>query len=71
MRAGDTPVCTRVRVVRTTRAALMVADERVEVWVPRSHVLDGGDVGPEARNGQSGVMVIPQWLAQDRGFRFW
>lgn len=70
MRAGDLPVSTRVRVVRTTAKALCVMDGKVEVWVPRNHVFEGGDVGPESRGNESGVMVIPKWLAQDRGLRF-
>lgn len=71
MRAGDVPVCTQVRVLRVSTNGLCVTDDQVEAWVPRSQVHSGGDVEADAHVGDRGVMVIPQWLAQDRGLRFW
>lgn len=70
-RAGDMPVCTRVRVVRVTRYALLVADEGVEEWVPLTQIFEGGDISSASKQGATGVMMIPRWLAQDRGFRWW
>lgn len=74
IRSGDMPVCVRVQVKRSSKWALLVVDEAdrcVEEWIPRSQIHDGGEVGPESHVGMCGVMCIPRWLAQDRGFEWW
>lgn len=71
MRAGDIPVCTRVRVKRTSRHALLVADRQVEAWIPLTQIMEGGDIIQGSKEGAHGVMCIPKWLAQDRGLSWW
>lgn len=54
-----------VEVLRETDAALLVlGPEGDEVWVPRSQIDDSSEV---SEPGDSGVLVIPRWLAEAKG----
>lgn len=50
--------------IRETDAALLCQVDGKEVWIPRSQVLDDSEVNEE---GDEGVLVIPEWLALERG----
>lgn len=53
------------RVLRETeRGGLLVDCDGLEVWIPRSQVDDKSEVW---REGDEGELVIPLWLAEDRG----
>lgn len=47
----------------TDKAVLCVIDGEDE-WIPRSQIIDG-DVGYV---GDSGSMIIPEWLAREKGW---
>jgi hypothetical protein len=53
-----------VRVHRETRIALLVAIDDRLIWIPKSQVLDDSEVQGE---GDEGALVIPEWLAIERG----
>ena len=46
------------------RAMLIRTDDGTEAWIARSQLLDGTDVEEE---GDVGTVVIPQWLADQKG----
>lgn len=52
------------KVKRTTPSALLVEVDGRKVWVPRSQLLEENDVSEE---GEEGLLVIPEWLAIERG----
>lgn len=51
-------------VVKTTAKAILVLVEGEEYWIPRSQI--EGDFAT-AKEGDSGTMIIPQWLADQEG----
>ena len=53
-----------VRVRTETQGALLVAIGPRLIWIPKSQVLEGSDVWAE---GDEGTLVIPEWLAVERG----
>lgn len=53
-----------VKVVAATAKAICVEVDDEEHWIPRSRVLDGTEV---EERGDVGRLVIPAWLARDRG----
>ena len=52
-----------VFVVRESEKALLCNIENEEVWIPKSMLLDGSDVGED---GDTGTLVIPRWLAVEK-----
>lgn len=51
-----------VTVLRTTEMALLVSfDDGEEAWIPRSVLDDENEL--ESR-GDSGVLIVPRWLAE-------
>ena len=57
-----------VRLVRTTDKALLVEYEGEEIWVPRSQVDDDSEIYSDKQVGETGLLVIPYWLAEEKGF---
>jgi hypothetical protein len=54
-----------VRVRKESRGALLVQlDDERKVWIPRSLIDTDSEVWAE---GDEGRLVIPEWLAIDRG----
>lgn len=62
-------VTINVKVVERTDLALLVSDGRKEAWVPLSQIEDT----VEEEDGMLGVnitaIVIPEWLATDKGLQ--
>lgn len=55
-----------VTVMKTTERALLVRIEGDEpVWVPRSQVGEASEVEVE---GDVGLLVVPEWLAREKGW---
>ncbi len=54
----------KVRVKHETDAALLCRVDGEDVWIPKSRILDGTDV---ERPGDVGTLVIPEWLAVEKG----
>ena len=61
------PVEFEVTVLAATEKALLcelrAGRELLEVWIPRSQLLDGTEV--EDR-GDAGTLTIPHWLAEEK-----
>lgn len=53
-----------VLVVEEREKSLLVLYEGEEVLIPRSQISDASEVQGE---GDEGILVIPRWLARDRG----
>lgn len=49
------------RIVRWTDSAILVEVDNQEHWLPKSQVNEGADFDVEQ------PIVIPRWLAEDRG----
>ncbi len=62
----DSPICTfDVEVIRDSGLALLVVVEGdVEAWIPHSLIDEASEV---AEDGDSGLLVIPEWLAVEKG----
>lgn len=62
-------VTINVKVVERTDLALLVSDGRKEAWVPLSQIEDT----IEEEDGMFGVnitaIIIPEWLATDKGLQ--
>jgi hypothetical protein len=57
-----------VTVKRKTVKAILVVYEDVEGWVPLSQIADGSDIYEASDVGETGVLVIPEWLAEEKGW---
>lgn len=57
----DVPV---ERVKRATEKAILVVVEGEDIWIPRSEIHDDSEVWDE---GHDGTLVIPLWLAEQKG----
>ncbi len=61
----------QVKIIRLSGAAMLVeslSDGPREVWIPFSQIKDGSDVNRDSDEGDEGTLVIPQWLAEEKGF---
>ena len=52
------------KVIRATAKALLVLIEDEEVWIPVSQITDDSEVWQE---GQEGLLVITEWIAEQKG----
>ncbi len=50
--------------VRETDKALLVQVDGLEVWIPKSQLRDGTEL---KERGDVGLLVIPEWLAEEKG----
>jgi len=48
-----------------TASAILVSDGDREEWIPKSQI---GKLSEVQGKGDKGRLLIPEWLAQDRGF---
>lgn len=53
-----------VTVMRVTEKAVLCMVDGKEVWIPQSQIHDDSEVWKE---GDEGTLVIPEWLALDKG----
>lgn len=53
-----------VTVRRETELALLCVIDEELVWIPKSQIHDDSEV---YRKGTEGTLVIPEWLALDKG----
>lgn len=68
MKAADSNVELEVeRVKRVTAKALLCEIDGVDFWVPKSQVLDGGQVDAESEEGAAGTILVTEWWATERG----
>lgn len=57
-----------VTVIRKSAKAILVDYEGVEEWVPFSVIHDDSEVYHESNVGDVGILVIPEWLAEEKGW---
>ncbi len=70
MKAADSAVELEVeRVQATTDKALLCQIDGVDYWIPKSQVLDGGDLDAQADVGAEGTILVTERWARDRGAR--
>ncbi len=68
MKAADSAVELEVeRVQATTDKALLCQIDGVDYWIPKSVILDGGDVHGASEEGTEGTILVTEWWAKDRG----
>lgn len=53
-----------VTVKYETDGALLVVADGEEVWIPKSQIDDDSEVYAK---GTSGTLIIPRWLAREKG----
>lgn len=61
----------QVKIIRLSGAAMLVeslGDGPREAWIPFSQIKDGSDLTRDSDEGDEGTLVIPQWLASEKGF---
>lgn len=63
--AGNEPVVVGdVEVLHETEAAILVALDGEEIWIPKSVIHDDSEVWEE---GDTGVFVVKEWFANKEG----
>jgi hypothetical protein len=68
VKAADSAVELEVeRVQAATDKALLCQIDGVDHWLPKSVVLDGGDLDAQAEVGAEGTILVTEWWARDRG----
>lgn len=56
-----------VVVIESTPKALLVEYEGEEIWVPKSQIQDDSEIYSAKQIGETGELVIPYWLAEEKG----
>jgi hypothetical protein len=46
---------------------LLISDGDVEVWIPYEHIDVDSEINEDSCEGDTGVIMIPDWLAEDTG----
>lgn len=62
------PVGVEVSVVRASKKALLLDDGGTEAWVAKSTIYDGGTLNRFSQAGAHGVVMLPRWVVEDKGF---
>jgi len=55
------------QVVAATAAALLCDIDGEEIWIPKSELGGGSEITEDSTPGDEGTIVIPGWLAEERG----
>jgi hypothetical protein len=56
-----------VTVLHATEKALKVDYEGEEIWIPYSQVDDDSEIYKKEQVGETGELVISEWLAKEKG----
>lgn len=60
--------CGDFEVIASTFAALLVSDCcGTQAWIPKSQICDESDLAADSERGDEGVLMIPEWLAIEKG----
>jgi hypothetical protein len=62
--------CGEVKIARSTEKAFLVVrieGDDQETWIPKSQ-LKGKGITLESEVGDEGEMILPMWLAEEKGF---
>ena len=57
-----------VYVLRATDKALLMTYENESAWIPMSQIHDNSEVWKKDQVGETGRLVIPEWLAKQKGW---
>lgn len=57
-----------VTVLAATEKALRVTHENEEAWIPLSQIHDDSEIWKPSQIGETGVLAIPEWLAEKKGW---
>lgn len=69
MTDGDDPAdCGIFEVKANTGRAILVEDEAGKTWVPVSQICDESELDADSEPGDEGELVLPEWLAVEKGF---
>lgn len=52
----------------TTKALLVILEDRSEEWVPKSQIQAHGDITAHAKKDDSGTMIVSEWIARQKGW---
>ncbi len=67
-RDSEPTECGDFEVIHATSKALLLSDFcGVQVWIPRSEICDDSDLAADSDPGDEGVLMIPEWLAVEKG----
>ncbi len=53
---------------RHTKKAMCVEYEGEYTWIPHSQLHDDSELWQQSVKGDEGTLVIPRWLANEKGF---
>lgn len=56
-----------VEVKRASAKALLVVYETQEIWIPKSQIDDDSSIYSSRQVGETGELVLPEWLADEKG----
>lgn len=65
--ARSEPVEVSVEVKAKTASAFLVSDGSVDVWIPFSLIDEESTLDQEAKVGDTGELLIPEWKAKQEG----
>lgn len=65
--SDETVTLEEVCVVRRTESSLLVEYEGEEFFIPFSEISDESEITEDSEPGDTGELIIPEWLAEDRG----
>ena len=57
-----------VTVMKVLNESMIVDYEGEEGFVPLSQIDEDSEITASSKKGDSGTLVIPEWLAEDRGW---
>lgn len=57
-----------VELIRTTPKALLCRYEGDEQWIARSQVHANSEIYSDDQLGETALLVIPEWLAEEKGW---
>lgn len=58
----------KVEVIAKTDKAILVKYEDLEEWIAESLIHDDSEIWRNSNVGDEGILVIPEWLAENKGF---
>jgi hypothetical protein len=56
-----------VEIIASTELAFLMEINGDIHWIPKSQLLEGGNFDAESEMGDQGELIIPEWLAIEKG----
>lgn len=57
-----------VTVLGHSKECIIIDYENEEAFVPYSQIGEDSEITKDSKKGESGEIIIPEWLAEDRGW---